>query len=100
MVIWRMTVQIPVQPYEKIFSSFFTIFDVILLYFIEVKTQYGSSEILNIFFPSAARRIRTGNLQGGWMYSDHRLLNAAPGITHQYASDWNITFECNTCTVK
>ncbi len=67
--------------------SFFTIFDIILLYFIEIKTQYCSSERLNIFFPSAARRIRTGNLQGGWMCADHILLNAAPGIYHQCASD-------------
>ncbi len=69
------------------FLPFFTIFDIILLYFIEVKSQYCSSEKFKTKFPSAARRIRTGNLQGGWMYSDRRLLNAVPGITHQCASD-------------
>ena len=82
----------PCAAFCKKCFSFFTIFDIILLYLIEIKTKYCSSEKLNIFLPSAARRIRTSNLQDGWMYPDHRLLNAAAGITHQCASDWNITF--------
>jgi hypothetical protein len=82
----------------KCFEIFFylsIIFDIILLYFIEIKTQYCNSEQENIFFPSAARGIRTGDLQGGWMYPDQRLPNAAPGITHQCESDWNTTLYSN-----
>ncbi len=58
-------VQIPHGAFWKNCFTFSIIFIIILLYFIEIKTQYCSSEKLNIFFPSAARRIRTGDLQGG-----------------------------------
>ncbi len=64
-VIWRTMVQIPHEAYWKKWFTFSIIFTIILLYFIEIKTQYCSSEKLNIFFPSATRRIRTGDLQGG-----------------------------------
>jgi hypothetical protein len=53
-----------------------------------------------IFFPSAAGWIRTADLQGGWMCSEHGLLNAAPGITHQCGSYWNTNAECDTSTIK
>ncbi len=51
-------------------------------------------------FPSAAGWIRTADPQGGWMYSEHRRLNAAPGITHQCGSHWNNRVECDTSTIK
>ncbi len=85
------------------FENFYFLFLQILPIFIILnRNKYMYLLVLQwkIFFPSAAGWIRTADLQGGWMYSEHRRLNAAPGITHQCGSHWNTKVKCDTSTIK
>ncbi len=89
----------PPDSHIIIFISFSFIFSIFSSYLKEINT------CIYLFcnpkkFSSAAGWIRTADLQGGWMYSEHRRLNAAPGITHQYGSYWNTKVECDTSTIK